>query len=182
MRVVSLSHVDVAVDEHETMYITLRLLWNRVNRLKFGRLNFWRGSKSVGWGLLNGQAKKKKKGDLVTNHVFVALTYRVLLHIFYFHTQNFAQKIKGQKHIVSPFPGSYVPDGVNSGAIQGQIQDFKIGGVHLKKLRRAEGGAKIFGVFRVKNHNFTPKNYIFSNFRRAHGHTPGAPPLDSPLQ
>jgi hypothetical protein len=28
-------------------------------------------------------------------------------------------------------------------------------------LRRAEGGAKIFGVFRVKNHDFTPKNLIF---------------------
>jgi hypothetical protein len=38
--------------------------------------------------------------------------------------------------------------------IQGRIQDFKLGGAHLKKLRRAEGGAKIFGVFRVKNHDF----------------------------
>jgi hypothetical protein len=28
-------------------------------------------------------------------------------------------------------------------------------------LRRAEGGAKIVGVFRVKNHDFTPKNHIF---------------------
>jgi hypothetical protein len=27
----------------------------------------------------------------------------------------------------------------------------------------AEGGAKMFGVFRVKNHDFTPKNHIFSN-------------------
>jgi hypothetical protein len=37
-------------------------------------------------------------------------------------------------------------------SIQGRIQDFKLGGgAHLKKLRRAEGGAKIFGVFRVKN-------------------------------
>ena len=35
------------------------------------------------------------------------------------------------------------------------------GGAHLKKLRRAEGGANIFGVFRVKNHDFTPKNLIF---------------------
>ena len=35
------------------------------------------------------------------------------------------------------------------------------GGAHLKKLRRTEGGAKIFGVFRVKNHDFTPKNHIF---------------------
>jgi hypothetical protein len=46
--------------------------------------------------------------------------------------------------------------------VQGQIQDFKLGGVDLKKLRRAEGGTKIFGVFRVKNHDFTPKNHIFS--------------------
>ena len=30
-------------------------------------------------------------------------------------------------------------------------------------MRRAEGGAKILGVFRVKNHDFTPKNHIFSN-------------------
>ena len=37
------------------------------------------------------------------------------------------------------------------------------GGAHLKKLRRAEGGANILGVFRVKNHDFTPKNHIFSN-------------------
>ena len=48
--------------------------------------------------------------------------------------------------------------------IQGRIQDFKLGGgAHLKKLRRAEGGAKIFGVFRVKN----PKKSYFSNFRGA---------------
>ena len=33
--------------------------------------------------------------------------------------------------------------------------------MHLKKLRRAEGCAKIFGVFRVKNHDFTQKNHIF---------------------
>ena len=46
---------------------------------------------------------------------------------------------------------------------QGRIQDFKIGGAHLKKLRRAEGDAKIFGVFRVKNNDFTPKNHISSN-------------------
>jgi hypothetical protein len=30
----------------------------------------------------------------------------------------------------------------------------------------ADGGAKIFGVFRVKNHDFTPKNHIFSNCGR----------------
>jgi hypothetical protein len=44
--------------------------------------------------------------------------------------------------------------------LQGRIQDFKLGGVHLKKLRRAEGGAKNVGVFRVKNHDFTTKLYL----------------------
>ena len=29
----------------------------------------------------------------------------------------------------------------------------------------AEWGVRIFGVFRVKNHDFTPKNHIFSTFR-----------------
>jgi hypothetical protein len=71
--------------------------------------------------------------------------------------------------------------------IQGRIQDFKLGvfihiehistffsatidgrnlifGHNLKKLRRAEGGAKIFGVFRVKNHDFTPKKSYFFQF------------------
>ena len=32
----------------------------------------------------------------------------------------------------------------------------------------------MFGVFRVKNHDFTPKNHFFSNFRG--GRAPGAPP------
>ena len=45
--------------------------------------------------------------------------------------------------------------------IQGQIQDLKFGEEHLQKLRRAEVGANFFGVFRVKNHDFTPKNHIF---------------------
>ena len=44
---------------------------------------------------------------------------------------------------------------------QGRIQDLKLGGAHLKKLRRPEWGAKIFEVFRVKNHDFTPKIIIF---------------------
>ena len=34
----------------------------------------------------------------------------------------------------------------------------------LKKIGRAEGGAKIVGVFRVKIHDFTPKNHIFSQY------------------
>jgi hypothetical protein len=40
--------------------------------------------------------------------------------------------------------------------------------VHLKKLRRAEGGVNILGVFRVKNHDFMPTNHMFSNFRGGH--------------
>ena len=65
-------------------------------------------------------------------------------------------------------------------SIQGRIQDFKLGGgAQLKKLRRVEGGAKIFGVFRVKNHDFMPKNHIFSNFKG--GTCQVHPPLDLPL-
>jgi hypothetical protein len=45
-------------------------------------------------------------------------------------------------------------------------------------LRRAEGGAKIVGVFRVKNHDFTPKNHIFPILG---GRAPGAPPLLNPI-
>jgi hypothetical protein len=56
---------------------------------------------------------------------------------------------------------------------------FQVRGGALKKMRRAEGGATIFGVFRVKNHDFTPKNHIFSNFRGACAGW--ALPLDPPL-
>jgi hypothetical protein len=34
----------------------------------------------------------------------------------------------------------------------GAYPGFQVRGARLKKLRRAEGGAKIFGIFRVKNH------------------------------
>jgi hypothetical protein len=57
----------------------------------------------------------------------------------------------------------------------GRIQDFKLGGW--------AGGSKFFGVFRVKNHDFTPKNHIFSNFRGARagcGGGTGAPPPPPP--
>ena len=63
--------------------------------------------------------------------------------------------------------------------ISGADPGFHVRGAHLKELLRAEGGAKMFGVFRVKNHDFTPKNHIFSNFRRARAGAP--PPLDPPL-
>ena len=51
-------------------------------------------------------------------------------------------------------------------SMSGADSGFQVrGGAHLRKLHRAEGGAKIFGVFHVKNHDFMPKNHIFSNFR-----------------
>ena len=64
-------------------------------------------------------------------------------------------------------------------SISGADPGFQVRGAELKKLRRAEGGAKIFGVFRVKNHDFTPKNHIFPNFRGGGGgggSAQGAPP------
>jgi hypothetical protein len=54
------------------------------------------------------------------------------------------------------------PDYGHDLSYSGADPGFQVrGGAHLKKLRRAEGGTKIFGVFHVKNHDFTPKNHIF---------------------
>ena len=55
---------------------------------------------------------------------------------------------------------------------QGRIQDFKLGGAYFKKLRRAEGDAKIFGVFLAKKIIFFP---ILG------GRAPGEPPSGSAL-
>ena len=49
--------------------------------------------------------------------------------------------------------------------LSGADPGFQVRGAHLKKLRRVEGGANILGVFRVKNHDFTPNNHIFFNCR-----------------
>jgi hypothetical protein len=46
----------------------------------------------------------------------------------------------------------------------GADPEFKVRGAHLKKLRRAEGGAKMFGVFRVKIHDFTQKKADYRIF------------------
>ena len=42
---------------------------------------------------------------------------------------------------------------------------FQVRGAHLKKIATSGGMRENFGVFLVKNHDFTPKNHIFSNFR-----------------
>ena len=65
--------------------------------------------------------------------------------------------------------------------LQGRIQDFKLGWAHLKKLRQAEAGEKIFwGISCEKSRLYAKKSY-FSNFR-GRGRAPGAPPpLNPPL-
>ena len=70
--------------------------------------------------------------------------------------------------------------GRRSNGLQGRFQDFKLGGggTHCKKIAPSGGKREIVGVFRVKNHDFTPKNHIFSNFRGGGG-APGAPPTGS---
>ena len=54
---------------------------------------------------------------------------------------------------------------------------FQVRGAHFKKSRRAEGGAKTFGVFRVKNYDFTQKNIFFPIL----GGGWWSPPLNPPL-
>ena len=68
---------------------------------------------------------------------------------------------------------------VNRDKEAGADPGFQVRGAHLKNSRRAEGGAKIFGVFRVKNHDFMQKNHIFSNFS---GGGSVCPLLDPPLR
>ena len=64
---------------------------------------------------------------------------------------------------------------LNSGADpEFQVRGGGGGRAHLIKLRRAEGGAKSFGVFRVKNHHLRQKIIFFPIL--------GPPPLDPPLQ
>jgi hypothetical protein len=46
--------------------------------------------------------------------------------------------------------------------LQGRIQDFKLGGAHLKELRRAEGGAKIFGIARKNSTGHTQDQDVVS--------------------
>ena len=53
-------------------------------------------------------------------------------------------------------------------SVSGTDPGFQVRGAHLKKLRRAEGGAKMFGVFRVKNSS-------------PHHPPPPPPPLNPPL-
>jgi hypothetical protein len=43
------------------------------------------------------------------------------------------------------------------------LQLSQVRGAHLKNCALAEGGAKNVRVFRVKKHDFTPKNHILSN-------------------
>jgi hypothetical protein len=66
----------------------------------------------------------------------------------------------GEKTTVLRVLGDY-----NINKYPGADPGFQVRGAHLRKLHRAEGGAKIFGLFRVKNHDFTQNNHIFSNFR-----------------
>jgi hypothetical protein len=55
----------------------------------------------------------------------------------------------------------------------GANPDFKLGGAHFKKLRRAEGGVKIFGIFRVKKIVFFP---ILGGARAGCAPPPGSAP------
>jgi hypothetical protein len=47
--------------------------------------------------------------------------------------------------------------------VSGADPGFQVRGAHLKKIARSGGRRENFGVFRVKNHDFTPKkNHIFA--------------------
>ena len=62
--------------------------------------------------------------------------------------------------------------------MQGRIQDFKLGGA-LKKIASSRGRRENFGVFRVKNHDFTRINHIFPILGGERGGAPDAPHPES---
>jgi hypothetical protein len=77
----------------------------------------------------------------------------------------FRGRAPGAPPLITIMHGTY-----NTGPLQGRIQDFKLGGGALKKIAPSRGRHEIFGVFRVKNHDFTPKNHIFFNCRGRREH------------
>jgi hypothetical protein len=65
-------------------------------------------------------------------------------------------------------PGTLSSSTTKTGPMPGADPGFQVRGRgQLKKLRRAKGGAKLFGVFLVKNHDFTPIFFFFPNFRES---------------
>ena len=83
---------------------------------------------------------------------------------------HFIDKIEEEENILDPS----ACDSQSAGADPG----FQVRGVHLKKSRRAEGGTKIYGVFRVKNHDFTHTKIFFPPILGGKG---VRAPLDLPL-
>ena len=56
---------------------------------------------------------------------------------------------------------------------------FEVRGGAIKNIAPSGGRREHFwGVFRVKNHDCTPKNHIFSNFMGGGARPPLDPPLD----
>ena len=91
-------------------------------------------------------------------------------------TRNINILIKGEKlHLrLNKMVDNNTPSGANPG--------FQVrGGAHIEKLRPAEGGAKIVGVFGVKNHEFTPGSQIFFYNFRLDARRVRPLPLDLPL-
>ena len=64
--------------------------------------------------------------------------------------------------------------------LTGADPGFQVRGGALKKIAPRGGRHNLFWVFRVKNHDFTPKNLIFSNFRRGGGRAGCTPPGSAP--
>jgi hypothetical protein len=52
--------------------------------------------------------------------------------------------------------------------MQGQIQDFKLGGADLKKNAPSGGRHEHFWGISCEKSRFDAKNHIFSNFRKIH--------------
>jgi hypothetical protein len=88
----------------------------------------------------------------VSGHVYVEALLIPLTHIYM--TTHITDLVEA---LLIPLTHIYMTT-----HITGLVEAVR-GGAHLKNLHRAKGGVKIVGVFRVKNHDFTPTNLIFSD-------------------
>ena len=68
--------------------------------------------------------------------------------------------VENRRHIVAATDIFFIN---LSNPTQGWIQDFKLGGA-LKIIAPSGARRENFGVFRVKNHDFTQTNHIFFQF------------------